>query len=190
MYDSGDYVKMGIDESEITRAIQEFDTEFDKAWLTGIDGLIRTYQEMQYELQKASVEPFKYKIVIAIDSKFNFRMVDYSTNLMGVAVKQTIYYDRFGFKADQGIAVDENKAMSIKKMIDDPQYADEMAIVLLEEGINKFMDGEALSYFMSDLESKASVLPANEASAIVDMVKYFTENKEMIKNMLLGNLGL
>lgn len=190
MYESGDYQKMGIPESEMTGALQEVDTGFEDAWTTGIDQMVRTYQEMQYELQRASVEPFKYMITVAIDSKYNIRMVDYSTNLMGVAMKQRIYYDSFGLKVDQTIDADASKVISVKKMIDEPVYAEETAVALLEESIGKFFDGEALEYFMNDLEQKAAVLPEMEANAIVDMVKYFTENKEMIKNMLLENMGL
>lgn len=190
MHESGDYEKMGIPESEMTGALQEIDSGFDDAWATSIDQMVRAYQEMQYELQRASVEPFKYRVVVAIDSKFNIRMVDYSTNLMGIAMKQRIYYDSFGLKSDHAINADTSKSISIKKMIDEPVYAEETAVALLEESIGKFLDGEALDYFMNDLEQKASVLPAMEANAIVDMVKYFTENKEMIKNMLLENMGL
>ena len=190
MLESKDYEKLGMQEADLTTAIEELNNGFDDAWDKGIDEMIRTYQEMQYELQQASVEPFKYKFVVAIDSKYNFRMVEYSTNLMGVSMNQTIYYDRFDLASDLSLEVDPSKTISIKQMADDAAYAEETATALLEESVNRFMDGEALTYFMSDLEEKASALPEAEANAIVDMVKYFTENKEMIKDTLLDNLGL
>jgi hypothetical protein len=188
--ESGDYKLMNIDASDVDSAMDELSNNFDSGWETAIDELARTYQEMQYELQRTQVEPFRYKMLVAIDPKFNIRMVEYSTNMMGIAVNQTMYYDRFNAKINDGLVFDESKMISIKKMIDDESYAKDTASTLIEESINTFMDSASLEFFMTDVKAKASVLPAQEATAIVEMVQYFIDNKEMIKSMLLENMGM
>ena len=188
--ESDDYKLMNIDASDVDSAMDELSNNFDSGWETAIDELARTYQEMQYELQRTQVEPFRYKMLVAIDPKFNIRMVEYSTNMMGIAVNQTMYYDRFNAKINDGLVFDESKMISIKKMIDDESYAKDTASTLIEESINTFMDSASLEFFMTDVKAKASVLPAQEATAIVEMVQYFIDNKEMIKSMLLENMGM
>lgn len=190
MKSSEDYKLMGISESEIDTALVELDQNFDQGWEQALDEVTRTYQEMQYELQKTQVEPFLYKIKVAIDSKYNVRMVNYTANLMGIAMSQTIYYDNYNSKVNIPSTIDEEKTISVKRMMEDEAFAIETATKLMEESINNFMDGEALAYFMSDIEEKSSVLPEDEANAIIEMVRYFHDNKTMIKNMLLESLGI
>jgi len=188
MITSEDYLLLQIESEEITAAIQELETNFDATWISSIDELIYVYQDMQYQTASLVTEPMSYSF--AIDSKYNLRQVVTSVNTMGIGVYQTMTYNAYGKDVKMDEVSESDETISIMEMVNDPEYATTVGTELVDQGLTNIIEGEALSLLMADLEEKSSVLPADEQQVIVDLVKYFFDNKEMLKDTIIDGMGI
>lgn len=190
MIESEDYVLLKIEESEITTAIEDIKANFDELWNSTLDEMIFAYQDAQYELSKTMSNDSNYVIRFAIDSKYNLRKMDYATSVMGIGIEQSVTYNAFNEDVQIEEVLDPEKTISIKQIAEDEVFASEIGMEMLDQGLTNIIDGEALTMIMDDLKTNAALLPEAENQSIMDMVNYFYENKESLKDMILGSMGL
>jgi len=190
MIESEDYVLLKIDESEITTAIEDIKTNFDELWNNSLEEMIFAYQDAQYELGKTMSNDSNYVIRFAIDSKYNLRKMDYTTSVMGIGIEQSVTYNAFNEDVKIDEVLDPEKTVNIKQIVEDEVFASEIGMEMLDQGLTNIIDGEALTMIMDDLKTNAALLPEAENQSIMGMVNYFYENKESLKDMILGSMGI
>jgi len=186
---SGDYEVMGIDKAELETAISDFDTNFDTEWNTGLDEAMAMYQDMKDQMNTTLVTDINYDITVAIDNKYQIRQMSYAMDMMGISMAQTVTFNAFdGDVVPETLATPEN-SISILTLSEDEDLAAETGYDILDQGLTNIIEGEALNTLMTDLKTYAEVLPADEKEGIVGLATYFFENKDMLKSLIMMNLG-
>lgn len=185
---SEDYILLNVESSDVTAAIEELETNFDTMWTSALDEAIFMYQELLGSSATIVTEPMLYSF--AIDSKYNLRQVVTSANTMGIGIEQTMTYNAYGDEVKTEALFGAAETVQIMELINDPDLATQVGTDALDQGLTNIIESEALSLLMTDLEEKSSVLPTEEQQAIVEMVKYFFENQDMLKDMIIDGMGL
>lgn len=190
MLTSEDYLLLKMEKADVTTALEEIETGFEELWNSTFDEMIFAYQDMQYELSKTPTSNSTYNVRFAIDNKYNIRQIGYATSVMGIGFEQTVIYNAFNEDVKIEEVIDPEKTVSIKEITEDEGYASEIGMELLDNGLTNIIDSEALTMIMDDLKINAALLPESESQSIMDMVNYFYENKPLLKDMILGSMGL
>ncbi|OJV66674.1 MAG: hypothetical protein BGO41_04430 [Clostridiales bacterium 38-18] len=186
---SGDYELMGFEKAEVESAITEFDTNFETEWNAGIDEAIAMYQDVKDQMSSTLVTDINYDVTIAIDKKYQIRQMTYTLDTMGVKMAQTITFNAFdGDVAIEALSTPEN-SISIFALSEDEDLAAETGYDIMDQGLTNIIEGEALTTLMTDLKTYSEVLPADEKEGIVGLAEYFFENKDMLKSLIMMNLG-
>lgn len=186
---SGDYEVMGIDKTELETAITDFDTNFDTEWNTGLDEAMAMYQDMKVQMSTALVTDINYDITVAIDKDYQIRQMAYAMDMMGISMAQTVTFNAFdGDVVPETLATPEN-SVSILALSEDEDLAAKTGYDIMDQGLTNIIEGEALNTLMTDLKTYAEVLPADEKEGIVGLAEYFFENKDMLKSLIMMNLG-
>ena len=186
---SEDYILLKMDAAEITSAIEDIEANFDEFWNSTLDEMIFAYQDAQYELGQTMTNDSNYVIRFAIDSKYNLRKMDYSTNVMGIGFEQSITYNAFNEDVKIDEVLDPEKVINIKQIAEDEVFASEIGMEMLDQGLTNIIEGEALTMIMDDMKTNATLLPETDNQMVMDMVNYFYENKESLKDMILSSMG-
>ncbi len=187
---SGDYELLNVPLADVEAAIESVETSFDEEWNALLDELIYTYQEAQYTLSQTMPQESPYTIAFAIDRKYQIREMVYKTSVMGIGMEQRIVYNAFGKDVKLPEAPLSEDVISIKALSEDEVYANEVLLEILDTGVENVIEGPALNTIMSDLDSKSVGLPEAERQGIVEMVNYFFDNKEELKELLRSGFGL
>ncbi len=187
---SEDYVLLQLEKSDIEAAIEEIDTNFDIEWNKAIEEMVTTYQDAQYQLSQALVDTGAYDIKIAIDGKYNIRQMSYSFDMMGFKMAQSIVYNAYDADVKTEALVAPQDSISIMSLVEDEALATEIGYDIVDQGLTNVIEGEALNQLMTDLKANSEMLPADERDSILGIVDYFFENKDMLKDMILSNMGI
>ncbi|GAU77550.1 hypothetical protein [Fusibacter sp. 3D3] len=186
MLETEDYKLMMLEESEVKDAIEKINTDFETSWNEMLDTLVKTYEDIQSDTTLTQDMNVNYHMAFAIDKKYMLRQYQMKANANGVLVDQTVTYNAYGsdVKFDETFSADEK--VSVKEMILDPVYTEEIKTDVISNGLSAFLSSEAFTTTVKDIKEKASVLPAEESQQIVESLDYVLDNQEMIINMLLG----
>lgn len=187
---SEDYTLLQLEKSDIETAIEEIDTNFDIEWNKAIEELVTTYQDAQYQLNQAVVDTGSYDIKIAIDGKYNIRQISYSFDMIGIKMEQSIVYNAYDADVKTEALVAPQDSISIMTLVEDEALATEIGYDIVDQGLTNVIEGDALNQLMTDLKANSEMLPADERDSILGIVDYFFENKDMLKDMILSNLGI
>lgn len=187
---SGDYALLDVALEDVEAAIATVETSFDEEWNTFLDEMIYSYQEAQYTLSQTLPEESPYTITFAIDRKYQIREMVYKTSVMGIGMEQRIVYNAFGDDVKLPEAPSTEDVISIKALSEDEVYANEVMLSVIDDGVENVIESPALNAIMSDLDAKSIDLPESERQGIVEMVNYFFDNKETLKELLRSGFGL
>lgn len=187
---SEDYILLQLEKADIEKAIEDIDTNFDTEWNKAMEEMVTTYQDAQYQLNQALVETGAYDIKVAIDGKYNIRQMSYSFDMMGFKMEQNIVYNAYDADVKTDALVAPQDSISIMSLVEDEALATELGYDIVDQGLTNVIEGEALNQLMTDLKANSEMLPADERDSILGIVDYFFENKDMLKDMILSNMGI
>lgn len=187
---SEDYKILQVEKADLETAIEEIDTNFESEWNKAMDEMITTYQDMQYQIGQTGADIATYNIAVAIDNKYNIRKISYNMDMMGFVMKQEVVYNAYDKDVEIPTLSIPEESVSIVNLIKDETAASDIGYDMIDQGLTNIIKGEALNQLMSDLKTNSEILPADEKEGILSIANYFFENKEMLKEMILSNLGL
>lgn len=184
--ESEDYKLMGIEAEEVQAVIDNVTNEFDTNWNEMLDQMISSYETMQSDVSIAENVKLNYHMAFAIDKKYNLRQYQMKAEANGILVDETVIYNAYGddVKFDETFAAEDT--VSVKNMIADPDYSDEVLKDFIQNGLSGFLSSDAFTGTIADIKTKADVLPEDEKQQIVGTLDYLLDNQEMIINMMLG----
>lgn len=181
-----DYKLMMLEEADVNDAIESINADFDTTWNDMLDELIKTYEELQADTTLTQGMDVNYHMTFAIDKKFTLRQYQMKANANGILIDETVTYNAYGsdVKFDETFTADEK--VSVKDMILDPTYTEDVTKDVISNGLATFLSSDAFTTTVKDIKEKAAVLPAEESQQIIESLDYVLDNQEMIINMLLG----